>query len=149
MRKITFFISAFFTAVLPMAGIESAQAASNCLGILTTSTLRCDFKRDDGFAAPYCTQISPDISILSNFFMLFPGGTLLSCTCEASGSFTAPKFHTAKDFLCGAVDDGSEFSDSASGKVLGKKIKKGQYLDGNTPAHSWVFQCEPDPVLCP
>ncbi|MBI3247651.1 MAG: hypothetical protein HYZ50_14195 [Deltaproteobacteria bacterium] len=79
--------------------------------------------------------------------MQFPTGTKLRCTCEATGSFTAPKFDAAKDFLCSQyVTLHYNFTDAASGKVTGQKIKNGQYREGYPPFHTWVFECAPDPL---
>lgn len=132
-----------------LTGVPLTAHAANCLGIIGTQHQRCDFKRDDGGTDSVCTQVSQSMANPQRFEMLFPSGTHLRCTCEATGSFTVPKFDAAKDFLCSQfVTNANLYADAASGKVVGQKIKKGQYLDGLSPARSWVFECAPD-LTCP
>jgi len=88
-------------------------------------------------------NLYPLVSSPTTFFMEFPAsGVTLRCACEASGSFTHPKFHASKTFLCGH----NATQDSAVGTISGSKITKGQYFDGFTPFHTWVYQCKPSPT---
>lgn len=128
-----------------LAGAPPAAQAANCLGVTGTQYRQCDFKHDSGFSGSYCTRFL-QASDPNVFILKFPGGTELVCACEATGSFTAPNFAAGKDFLC--FPNIATVNDVASGKVVGQKIKKGQYVDGFAPFHTWVFECGPDPT-CP
>lgn len=135
-----------------LAGAPPAAQAVNCEGgFVGTEYRRCDFKRDDMLSGSYCIHFNRSPVDTDLLVMTFPGGAVFGCTCEATGSFTAPNFQAGKDFLCGIASSQAVpgyTADAISGKVLGQKIKKGQYRDGYAPFHTSVFECEPDP-LCP
>src|SRR5262245_20940048 len=117
--------------------------ATNCEVLTSIPHLRCDFKTDAGGGQSLCVDFLPGVNP-PEFYMDFPTtGNFLVCKCASSGTFTRPKFNTSKAFLC---RDGVTDFQSASGTVSGNKVKKGLFLDRGTME---VFQCAPNPVLCP
>ena len=128
-----------------MSSAAPPAHATSCEILTSIAHLRCEFKTDavPGGAQSLCVNFVAS-SIQDEFAMVFPvDGNELLCKCAASGTLTAPKFNTSKEFLCRNY---FTVFQSASGKVVGNRIKKGSFLDGNTME---LFECARNPTLCP
>jgi hypothetical protein len=127
---------------LLMTGAPPPAQAASCLALVSIPHLRCDFKPEEGGGASLCVDFLDQANNL--FFMHFRASSnALICKCAPLGSFKAPKFNAGREFLC--TEFFTDFQ-AASGKVVGNKIKKGLFLSGSSMQ---VFECAPNPTLCP
>jgi len=127
-----------------LIGLASpASAVTTCLNIAVPLRYRCDFTGADGTHSNLCMFATAEFPPL--FHLSFPAPDIfVTCACEATGTFLAPKFDQSKAFLCRGINaDDTTFA--LRGQVTGHNITKGQVVsprDGNR----LVFQCKPDPT---
>ena len=154
--RVVVMVFGLWLSLLPPAFGRQADAAQPVPSCLDTSSdtgtpYFCTFKVDDNSHFSICMVA---FRSAKTFLMSFAddGGGYLTCACEATGTFGAPRYHKSKTFICGDGFDNDALhrnGDVAVGTLVTNSIMSGQYMSGKSPYHTYVYKCVPDPGCSP
>jgi hypothetical protein len=140
-------IATIMTSAALLLAVSDARAIATCRDLLAGNAYDCTALNENDSAFPVCitTNAAPSDEVAMTFD---PGAESWTgtCSCDAKGSASKPKWDQAKTFLC-ALDSASLGSFAASGRATGSGITNGRFTLSN--GFSSRFTCTKRTSPCP